>query len=180
MFIILIILVVVLVVVLAFGFGSKRASIANVENNKRRTKVTYEPHSIKTGIADDEVMEIFIAGIEHHCTKADIGPFSGVIFNETDNPVDKKAMAIGDHLKKKIIGYVPGTILSDYRKWCKREKRACVGFIFWDGEHLRGRCRIYPTITDDDMDKYGQDGSKYAQIVAEHFGWELNENGSIK
>ena len=169
-------IIIALVVVLALTFLLSRRGAGP---NSEVIKVTYEPHSLKTGLLDDEVMEIMIAGLTHNCTKKDIGPFSGVIFNEKDNPVDKKAMAIGDHRKKKIIGYVPNAILTDYRKWCKREERPCVGYIFWDGEHLRGRCRVYPTREDSDMEKYNEDGNKYIMKAAEHFGWDLNEDGSI-
>lgn len=175
-----IIVALVIVLILLYFSSQKKKIQADNTQVSQRTQVTSEPRTIRTGLLDDEVMEIFIAGLGHHCTKADIGTFSGVIFNEKDNPVDKKAMAIGNHFTKKIIGYVPNAVLDDYRKWCKREKRPCMGFIYWDGEHLRGRCRVYPTNNEEDMERYSEDGTKYAQLVAEHFGWKLNEDGSIK
>lgn len=176
--IVIIVVLVIVVVFLCFAALKKKMQMENAQISQR-TQVTAEPRSIKTGILDGEVMDVFIAGLGRHCTMADIGTFSGVIFNEMDNPVDKKAMAIGSHFTKKILGYVPNAVLDDYRKWCKLEKRPCVGFIFWDGEHLRGRCRVYPSCNDD-MEKFQEDGAKYFQLVSEHFGWELNDDGSIK
>ena len=166
--------------VIWFSVKSSRANKERSEKIARRTAVTYEPRSLSTGILDDEVMDVFIAGLGHHCTMDDIGPFAGIVFNETDNPVDKKAMTIGCQRRKKILGYVPNAVLADYRKWCKREKRPCAGFIFWDGEHLRGRCRVYPTCEDGDLKKFNEDGEKYVKLVAEHFGWELNDDWTIK
>ena len=130
--------------------------------------VTTEP-TVFTGILDRTVNNLYIAGLAHHCSKKDIGFFSGVIFNEKDNPNDKKAMAIGNHANKKIVGYVPSAILSEYRDWCGCEKCPCIGFIFFDGEKLRGRVRAYSP--KEDMSKVVDDAQEYAKRVCEHFGW---------
>ena len=172
---IIILAVIVAGVVIASIHGGSSSSLPRTAASAHREQVTYPPRSIKTGICDDDSMEVFIAGLSHHCSSRDIGPFSGMIFPEPDNPADKKAMAIGCHRRKKILGYVPSAILNDYRRWCKREKRACVGFIYWDGEHLSGRCRVYPTVDDADMDLYQADGDAYFKIVADHFGWNLDD-----
>ena len=175
----LLIIVIVFVIVAAIVAASNSDSSSSVSST-RSDGVTYPPRSIHTGICDDDVMEVFIAGLGHHCNRRDIGPFSGVIFPETDNPVDKKAMAIGCHRRKKILGYVPNAILTDYRKWCKREKRPCAGYIYWDGEYLRGRCRVYPSNNEEDMDKFSEDATAYIKKVADHFGWDLNDDCSLK
>lgn len=133
---------------------------------------------VYTNILDRQVWDVFIAGLGHHCSKDDVGFFSGVVYNESDNPVDKKAMAIGNHFTKKIVGYIPNGILADYREWCGKKSRPCVGYIYWDGEQLRGRARVYPEMEDTSL--IDQDVNKYASLVAEHFGWELNEDGSMK
>ena len=133
--------------------------------------------SPSTGM-DDEVNDIYIAGLHHHCTEWDIGPFIGVVFNEKSNPADRDAMAILDTNKRKIVGYVPAKILDDYRDWCKGKKRYCVGYIFWDGEYLRGRCRVYPSM--DEVPEIEKDASRYTSQVADHFGWELNDDGTMK
>lgn len=127
---------------------------------------------------DDEVFDMCIAGLMHHCTEWNIGPFIGVVFNEKSNPVDRKAMAIYDTRRNRIIGYVPAAILDEYRHWCKRENRNCVGYIYWDGEYLRGRCRVYPSV--DEVSGIDSDASKYIAQVAEHFGWVLNKDGTMK
>ena len=114
----------------------------------------------------------YVAGLEHHCTKKDIGYFTGRIFNEADNAYDKKAMAIGSNQAGKIIGYVPAAVLAEYRKWCKRQDCRCVGYIFFDGEHLRGRVRVY--LPDTDPEKLIQDVEAYIKLAAEHFGWNVD------
>lgn len=126
---------------------------------------------VYTGILDrsSDVNDVFIAGLEHHCTRKDRGFFAGFVFNENDNPYDKKAMAVADPGKKMILGYVPGKVLSEYRKWCK-DKCVCVGYIFYDGEHLRGRIRAYHP--DCDKEKMVKDATEYARQVCEHFHWE--------
>jgi len=176
------IVLVCIVVIIAVTSGDKKNSSNTGASSKSstiadRTKVTTEA-KVFTGIMDREVKEIYIAGLAHHCDKRDVGFFSGVVFPETDNPYDNKAMAIGSHIHKKIIGYVPAAILDEYRAWCKREKRICAGFIFWDGEHLRGRARVYTAEYSDS--RIQDDLFKYADLVAEHYGWELNPDGSLK
>jgi len=127
---------------------------------------------------DDEVNDIYIAGLKHHCTDLDIGTFSGYVFNEKNNPADPEAMAIVDNKKRKIIGYVPAKILDDYRDWCSGKKRYCVGYIYWDGEYLRGRCRVYPSL--DEVPEIEEDAVEYITQVANHFHWDLNEDGTVK
>lgn len=128
--------------------------------------------TIFTEILDWETNNVFIAGIEHHCTKKDIGFFTGKIFNEADNAYDKKAMAVGSNQAGKIVGYVPSAVLAEYRKWCKRQDCRCVGYIFFDGEHLRGRVRAY--LPDTDPEKVVQDVEAYIKMAAEHFGWDID------
>lgn len=119
----------------------------------------------------DMYTNIFIAGLAHHCSIKDCGIFGGIIFNEKDNPVDKKAMAIGSHQSGKIIGYVPKAILEDYREWCCRKKCHCVGFVFRKEGHLQGRVRAYHP--DCDLELVEKDGSQYLERVCEIFGWEI-------
>ncbi len=171
------IILLIVVAIVATIFVVSRKWSGEQPSEESAVEVTYPPRSTSTGILDDDVKEVFIAGLQHHCTRGDIGPFSGVVFNEKDNPADKNAMAIGDHYTKKIIGYIPNSILSDYRKWAGKSSRPCVGFIFWDGEYLRGQCRVYHVKEGEDMDKCSKDAVIYTSAVAEHFGWRLNEQG---
>ena len=129
---------------------------------------------IETGIIDNfdkRINEIYISGLAHHCTINDCGIFGGIVFSDSDNPVDKKAMAIGSHQSKKIIGYVPTAILDNYRKWCNKKDCHCVGYIFREEGKLRGRVRIYHP--DCDPSIIGDDGAKFLEIVCERFGWEI-------
>ena len=51
-----------------------------------------------------------IAGITHHCSRNDIGMISGITFLQTNNPYDKKAIALGRVNNGKvsdIFGYIP-------------------------------------------------------------------------
>lgn len=171
------IILLIVVAIVAIIFVVSRKGSGEQPSEEAAVEVTYPPRSTSTGILDDEVMEVFIAGLKHHCSKSNIGPFSGVVFHEKDNSFDKDAMAIGDHYTKKIIGYVPKSILGDFRKWCGTKSRPCVGFIYWDGEHLRGQCRVYHVAEGDDMERCVDDATKYTAMVAEHFGWKLNAEG---
>ena len=119
----------------------------------------------------DMTNNIFIAGLSHHCSINDCGIFGGVVFNEKDNPVNKKAMAIGSYQSGKTIGYVPEAILDNYRKWCGRKDCHCVGFIYRQEGTLRGRARVYHPECDNDIIE--KDGAQYLEKVCEIFGWEI-------
>lgn len=115
--------------------------------------------------------DFYIAGLAHHCNMSDLGFFIATIFNEKDNPYDRKAMAVGDQNEKKIVGYVPAANLENYRKWCKRQNCIGVGYIYYDRTNLRGRVRAYQKGLD--MDLVLKDMQEYANIVCEHFGWAV-------
>ena len=129
--------------------------------------------TINTDILDrgrENVNNFFIAGLAHHCTRKDVGFFTGMVFNEKSNSVNKKAMAVLSHQTNKIIGYVPESILDNYRMWCK-DKHICIGYVFFDGEHLLGRARTYkPGIDQNLMTK---DIEEYARQACGHFGWQV-------
>jgi hypothetical protein len=115
--------------------------------------------------------DVYIAGLAHHCSRKDVGFFTGVVFNEKSNRYNSRAMAVRSNQKEQIVGYVPETILDDYRKWCGKKNCVCVGYIFHDGEALRGRVRAYAP--DADRDKMMKDIADYARQACEHFGWPV-------
>ena len=117
------------------------------------------------------INHIFISGLAHHCSIQDCGIFGGIIYNDKDNPVEKKAMAIRSYQSKKVIGYVPAAILDDYRKWCGRKECHCVGFLYRQEGKLRGRVRVYHP--DCDLELIEKDGAQYLEKVCEIFGWEI-------
>ena len=121
----------------------------------------------RSGMTND----IFISGLAHHCTINDCGIFGGIVFNDDQNPIDKKAMAIGSHQSGKTIGYVPAAILDSFRKWCGKKDCHCVGYIYREEGALRGRARVYHP--DCDLNTIGEDGAKYLETVCERFGWEI-------
>ena len=125
-----------------------------------------------TGVLDrsPDINDVFVAGVQHHCTRKNVGFFTGLVYNQKDNPYDKKAMAIGCHQTSKIVGYVPSAILDSYRKWCDKSNCPCCGYIFFDGESLKGRIRAY--LPSHDQAEILRDMQEYANLVCEHFGWQ--------
>lgn len=115
------------------------------------------------------IFDFYIAGLAHHCNMRDLGIFTAVIFNEKDNPYDRKAMAVVDQNKMKIVGYVPAANLENYRKWCKRTDCIGIGYIFYDGKQLRGRVRSY--LKEVEEESILKDMQEYADLVCGHFKW---------
>lgn len=175
------IVAILLVAAIAGGYIWKRVSARPKDSQPadRRPAMMMtdvrEEINVYTGILDysDDINDIFIAGLAHHVKKKDVGYFTGVIGNEPDNPYDKKAMAIYCNQLGKIVGYVPSAILKEYRSWCKRRNCKCVGYIFFDGEYLRGRVRAY--LPDLEPDEVIKDALEYLEIVADHFGWPTED-----
>ena len=61
-----------------------------------------------------------IAGITHHCSRNDIGMISGITFLQTNNPYDKKAIALGRVNNGKvsdIFGYIPKEVKKAFNKF---------------------------------------------------------------
>lgn len=81
------------------------------------------PNDYKNGTYESK-----ISGITMHCTESDKGIFYGIIYNESNNPCNPKAMAIVS-MKKKLIGYIPDSELNNYYKWNDGRPVTCVGFI---------------------------------------------------
>ena len=172
---IFLIVLVVAAVVAYLVIKRKNPGILNKEQRDRRPAMmmtsVMDEINVYTGILDysGDVNDIFIAGLAHHVKKKDVGYFTGLIGNEPDNPHDRKAMAIYHNQLGKIVGYVPAGILKEYRSWCERKNCKCVGYIFFDGEYLRGRVRAYlPSLSQEEI---VEDALEYLEIVADHFGW---------
>ena len=171
--IIIFILIIAAVAFIAFSSrGARKTPTSNTPRPPKRDEVTTDPDP-HTGILDRTAQDVYISGLSHHCTIADKGYFIGVVFNEKNNAYNSRAMAIADDEQKRIFGYISENRLELFREWCKGKTCPCIGYIFHDGEYLRGRIRAYlPT---EDPEKVNQDAKKYASIVCEHFGWKLNE-----
>ena len=132
-----------------------------------------EDIEVYTDILDrgrENVNSFYISGLTHHCTRKDVGFFTGMVYNQKDNAYSSRAMAVCSHQTNKIVGYVPDAILDDYRRWCK-EKQVCVGYIYYDGERLRGRARAYKPGIDQDL--MMKDIADYARQICGHFGWQV-------
>lgn len=86
----------------------------------------------------------FIAGINHHCDKSDIGGFVGIVAPEPNNPYDKNAVAIyRSNFNPKLLGYIGKSDLAKYRKWCECKPFTCVGYITeGDDAPVYGRLKV--------------------------------------
>lgn len=169
-------IIILLIVIVGLLFYSRIADKlpASAPKERRPTMMmtsVMDEIDVCTGILDDsdEVNDVFIAGLAHHVKKTDVGYFTGLVGNESDNPYDRRAMAVYSNQLGKIVGYVPAAILEEYRDWCDRRNCKCVGYIFFDGEYLRGRVRAY--LPDLEPDEIIKDAVEYLQQVADHFGW---------
>lgn len=163
-----IIFIAVLVVVLAIGAAQKGKKARAGERNAEAQATTDDIH-VDTGFKDAN--DFFIAGMSHHCTRRDVGLFTGMVYNDSGNTYDRRAMAVWSHQANRSFGFVPAAILDEYRAWCKGAKCTCVGYVFFDGEMLRGRVRAY--LPSCDKDAVMEDISEYARQVCEHFGWTV-------
>lgn len=172
--------VLLIIVLLLVGIGvavgvSLSSNNTSEEKVAKWKEVTTEPYILTD--MNRLVFDLYIAGIKHHCSDRDIGLFTGAVYNETSNPADKKAMAV-INAQKKLLGYIPAKRLDEYWEWCGGETRYCVGYIFWNGNMLLGRVRVYPAA--DDLEKARADAAEYAAQVVNHFKWDVNEDGSMK
>lgn len=117
-----------------------------------------------------DAKDVFISGLAHHAGRKDVGMFTGVIYNETSNPVDGRAMAVWDNRSQKILGHVPAAVLDEYYEYSGGKRCECIGYVYDDGEHLRGRVRAYRK--DADRESVIRDMDEYAAQVCAHFGWK--------
>jgi len=160
-------------VVLIIVFASPKSEPEAPSGNS--TTIT-DDVEVSTGILDGRSRNVFIAGLSHHCSMNDVGYFIGVVFNEKDNSYDNRAMAIAKTgtSEEKIFGYVPSAVLDSYWDWCRGRDCVCVGYIYYDGEHLRGRIRAY--LPSEEPSVITRDAKQYATVICEHFRWKIAEN----
>lgn len=161
-----VVFILLLIVVAAIVFW-KKARTAKAGRYKAGMQKTTNDCPMKEGPGGS--MDVFVAGLAHHCRQSDVGVFHGTVYNEKNNPVNNEAMAVWDNRTQKVIGYVPEAILDEYRHFCDGRRCTCIGYIYDDGEYLRGRIRAYREGMDSDAVKSDMDG--YAKAVADHFGW---------
>ncbi len=69
-----------------------------------------------------------VSGVQHYCTKDDIGGFLGYVAPDINNAYDKNACAIYRN-DNKLLGYIPKEELQDYRIWSGCKQLNCVGYI---------------------------------------------------
>ena len=152
-------------------------AVKSYQNTKKRKEgeknadiqATTEDVYVDTGFKGSK--DFFLAGVQHHCTRSDIGFFTGVVYNDNGNIHDRKAMAVWCHQTDKALGFVPASVLDEYWTWSDGKKCTCVGYLFFDGEMIRGRVRAY--LPSCDHDAVMKDIVEYAKQVCGHFGWSV-------
>lgn len=116
-------------------------------------------------IQNDEWLT-YIAGVKHHISKYDIGGFSGWVANDSANTYDRSAMGVYNSFGK-LLGYIPANELNDYREWCGAQPQPCVGFIFTENGHPRGRVKILRPCNKEFLQT---EFSRYLQWVNDNYG----------
>lgn len=123
------------------------------------------------GDPHEDEWHTYIAGVNHHASKYDIGGFSGWVAPDPENTHDNKAMGIYGALNKTglLLGYIPAKELSDYREWCDAQPQPCVGFIFVEDGQMRGRVKILRPCNEEFLEK---EFTRYLQWVNDNYGAE--------
>lgn len=117
----------------------------------------------------DTDMEFYckIAGVQHHCTGADVGGFLGYVAPEENNPYDKNACAVYRN-DGKLVGYIPKDELTEYRQWSGCKPLNCIGFIKTGTEvPLFGKVKVMNNADKDEMEIIV---IKYVRWLVANFG----------
>lgn len=122
----------------------------------------------REGDSHEDEWHTYIAGVSHHASKYDVGGFSGWVGADPENPYDNKAMAVYNSFGK-LLGYIPANELKNYREWCDCQPQPCVGFVFVEDGHLRGRVKILRPCNEIFLE---EEFSKYLQWVKDNYGKE--------
>lgn len=120
----------------------------------------------RDGDSYEDEYHTYIAGVNHHASKYDIGGFCGWITNDFTNDYNPKAMGIYNSFGK-LLGYIPEKELKDYLRWCRNEPTPCVGFIFIEDGMLCGRVKTLLPCNKDFMET---EFTKYLQWVRDNYG----------
>lgn len=147
-------------------FPPSKKNISTTTPKNRQPKPKIKMLNRDGDVQEDE-WHTYIAGVKFHCSKYDIGGFTGYVARDENNTHDKNAMGIYSNIKH--LGYIPAKELSDYRHWCDDQPMPCVGFIYMEDGQYRGRVKILRPCNE----KFLQtEFSRYLQWVLDHFGKE--------
>lgn len=161
----------ILIAVLIVGWVLNLFSSPKNKKDKPRRRLKTMPsfHMInREGDSREDEWHTYIAGLPHHASKYDIGGFTGWIENDSLNTHDSKAMAIYNSAGKQL-GYIPAKELTDYRDWSDAKPLPCMGFIYEDEDHLRGRVKILLPCNEEFLQT---EFNRYAQWVYDNYGVE--------
>lgn len=145
-------------------------------NNKPKPSSVPRPHIQKEIIVEtlNEEPEYrggdfstYIAGINYHASKNDIGAFVGVVALEPNNPHDKNAIAIYLN-NSEIIGYIGKSEQKDYNEWSSGKPCTCVGYIDENDGKLFGRVKVIKPYNS----QYVEDETR------KYLKWALKEYGA--
>lgn len=144
-------------------FKPKSNSSTGIEKRKP-PKPTIKMLGRNGDVYEDE-WHTYIAGVNHHASKYDIGGFCGYVANDSTNAHDPYAMGIYSSIK--LLGYIPAKELKNYILWSGGEVMPCVGFVFVEDGQLRGRVKILKPCNQEFLEK---EFSRYLQWVKDNYG----------
>lgn len=137
---------------------------AAVTTAKKPTRPEIPYLGVEGDIWEDEY-HTYIAGINHHASKYDIGGFRGYVMRDPNNTHDKNAMGV--YSRFKLLGYIPASELEDYIDWCEGKPTPCAGFVYVEDGQYRGRVKILKPCSEDFVNT---EFKRYSDWVRENYG----------
>ena len=157
---------IVIIVLLFFVIIGSKANKSKKDDPNSSLAVTPKLKMLnREGDSYIDEWHTYIAGVKHCVSKNDIGGFCGCVVNDINNKYDNKAMGIYTH--GKLLGYIPAAELKAYREWSETDPMPCVGFIYSEGNELRGKVKILRPCN---LKFLEVEFSKYLQWVNDNYG----------
>lgn len=145
-----------------FGGSDKIQSPALVQSPKPIIKMLN-----RDGDVHEDEWHTYIAGVNHHASKYDIGGFCGYVANDPTNAHDPDAMGVYNSFK--MLGYISAKELKDYRRWCDAGAMPCVGFVFLEDGQMHGLIKVLKPCNNAFLET---EFSRYLQWVKDNYGSE--------
>lgn len=120
------------------------------------------------GDPHDDEFYTYISGAFHHATESELGGFYGVVTPEPDNTYDHNAMAVCN-TDMKLLGYIPASELSEYRKWSCAAPMPCIGYIYVENKQVHGRVKIFKPCSEEFLADQFQ---RYLDWISKNMGPE--------
>lgn len=120
----------------------------------------------RDGDRNEDEWYTYIAGINYHANRSDIGGFSGWVEWDATNTHDSKAMGIYAS-SGKLLGYIPADERDEYRQWCDAQPQPCMGYILNEDGKMKGRVKILRPCNEEFL---RTEFTRFAQWVSENHG----------